>query len=1037
VDASPLHARKRLAFLATWLCAAIVSACLDERVVECADGRMCPAGLACDAAHQGCVLPEQLERCSGRAESADCSYRGVARGACYDGVCLPAGCGNAILDRASGEVCDDGNRFHGDGCSADCRSEEWCGNGEVDVSIGEACDVGTEPSDWCRADCSTVRCGDGTVDPEVFEQCDDGAENSALPDAACRPNCQARRCGDGILDSDEVCDDGNLLSGDGCSAACKSDERCGNGIVDVAAGESCEPNASNVGWCRPDCVTVRCGDGIVDRDVFEGCDQGAKNSASPDAECRPNCQPRRCGDGIQDSDEACDDGNQVDADGCSHDCASREVCGNGYVDLRVGEQCDDRNFLGHDGCSSRCRSEPPVWRQLSGQATDMGTVVAYDASRDAVVTFAWNHTYELRGTSWELLSPPHLPRVSYNPGMAWDSERRRVVLFGGERQVTLDETWEWDGTDWIQRLPRSRVPRARFNPVLTYDVVGRRTIMFGGSPHVGTWAWDGDDWRELTATNEPPEGTWVATFDPVAGRVVAFDHDAFWYLEGDAWRSELAPLPAPAPFPNGRGSRDASLVFDAARRRLVYLDMAGHSSSAPLMYEWDGSTWEPKALPPLPRFVNNTRLVYRTARQRLTLVTAESVWERDGDSWKQVSGRVEPPKRERSAMVYDPLRGTTMLFGGFFNRAEPTGYDLVGLDDTWTWDGTTWMRETPDTFPSSRSGHAMAYDPARRQVVMFGGSVTISHLLDDTWTWDGENWSQAETPIAPVARSNHGMTYDTARGQVVMFGGGQAEGGCSGDMWTWDGQGWTERFASEAPVKRCGHGMSYDPIRREVVLVGGDGEGSLYSDQPTWSWDGARWAQADLPGLTFRTGFGMTYDPNQQATLLIGGTFDDNVHTWSLPVGLADPWEPLPIPFSSDPQVHGQNAVYESVRGRTLVFVASDKPLWELSYRAEGELYEVCQHGHDIDGDGLIGCADPDCWAYCTPLCPPGAECDEALPHCGDGACNPALETCRMCPGDCGACAPVCGDFVCDPGESAASCPGDCNKPAPAAEDSQ
>jgi hypothetical protein len=228
--------------------------------------------------------------------------------------------------------------------------------------------------------------------------------------------------------------------------------------------------------------------------------------------------------------------------------------------------------------------------------------------------------------------------------------------------------------------------------------------------------------------------------------------------------------------------------------------------------------------------------------------------------------------------------------------------------------------------------------------------------------------------------------------------------------------------------------MSYDPIRREVVVVGGSGDQSLYSNQPTWSWNGERWSKANLPGLPLRVGFAMPYDANNRATLAIGGTFDDNVHTWSLPAGLATPWEPLPVPFSSDPQVSNQNAVYEAVQGRTLVFVSSEKPMWELSYRAEGELYEVCQHGHDIDGDGLVGCADPDCWGYCTPLCPPGAECDDELPHCGDGACNTALETCRMCPEDCGACEAMCGDFFCDAGETSTSCPGDCTLPPSTAE---
>jgi cysteine-rich repeat protein len=40
--------------------------------------------------------------------------------------------------------------------------------------------------------------------------------------SACRTNCTVPRCGDGILDGGEVCDDGNVIGGDGCSVDCRS-----------------------------------------------------------------------------------------------------------------------------------------------------------------------------------------------------------------------------------------------------------------------------------------------------------------------------------------------------------------------------------------------------------------------------------------------------------------------------------------------------------------------------------------------------------------------------------------------------------------------------------------------------------------------------------------------------------------------------------------------------------------------------------------------------------------------------------------------
>ena len=37
----------------------------------------------------------------------------------------------------------------------------------------------------------------------------------------CRTTCTVPRCGDGVLDGGEVCDDGNTVSGDGCSSDCR------------------------------------------------------------------------------------------------------------------------------------------------------------------------------------------------------------------------------------------------------------------------------------------------------------------------------------------------------------------------------------------------------------------------------------------------------------------------------------------------------------------------------------------------------------------------------------------------------------------------------------------------------------------------------------------------------------------------------------------------------------------------------------------------------------------------------------------------
>ncbi len=62
-----------------------------------------------------------------------------------------------------------------------------------------------------------------------------------------------------------------------------------------------------------------------------------------------------CGDGNLDPGEQCDDGNNIDGDGCSANCTTELFCGDGYLD--PGEQCDDGNNVDGDGCSAICTIE--------------------------------------------------------------------------------------------------------------------------------------------------------------------------------------------------------------------------------------------------------------------------------------------------------------------------------------------------------------------------------------------------------------------------------------------------------------------------------------------------------------------------------------------------------------------------------------------------------------------------------------------------------------------------------------------------------
>ena len=88
-----------------------------------------------------------------------------------------------------------------------------------------------------------------------------------------------------------------------------------------------------------------CGDGVLGGD--EACDDGPDNA--PTRPCTPVCGVNVCGDGYPLAPgEACDDGDQDDADQCHNDCTLPTTCGNAELD--AGAQCDDANQLDTDAC---------------------------------------------------------------------------------------------------------------------------------------------------------------------------------------------------------------------------------------------------------------------------------------------------------------------------------------------------------------------------------------------------------------------------------------------------------------------------------------------------------------------------------------------------------------------------------------------------------------------------------------------------------------------------------------------------------------
>lgn len=139
----------------------------------------------------------------------------------------------------------------------------------------------------------------------------------------------------------------------------------------------------------------------------------------------------------------------------------------------------------------------------------------------------------------------------------------------------------------------------------------------------------------------------------------------------------------------------------------------------------------------------------------LGLFLAAQVLAQTGGSWVPLSVPGFPPPRERHAMVYDVARNESVLFGGISGAFR---------SDTWVLTQTGWVQRTPATVPDARGNHAMAYDPVRQRVVLFGGSNTVE--LNDVWEWDGVDWSLRANGVVGVG-TNGAAAYDPLLGGVL------------------------------------------------------------------------------------------------------------------------------------------------------------------------------------------------------------------------------------------------------------------------------
>jgi hypothetical protein len=192
-------------------------------------------------------------------------------------------------------------------------------------------------------------------------------------------------------------------------------------------------------------------------------------------------------------------------------------------------------------------------------------------------------------------------------------------------------------------------------------------------------------------------------------------------------------------------------------------------------------------------------------------------WELHRDEWRLVQKSSPPPARHRGAMVFDAFNGCSVLFGGQDNGN-------AFLADTWLYEDQKWKKRAFWfwSHPSPRCGHAMAFDEALGQTVLFGGISPLDRPLGDTWTFDGSRWRKWKGK-GPPARRYAALAYHPVLKGCVLHGGAVDDNGHEvfGDTWLFrDGQ-WSPMSDAFDTTKRDDHGLGYHEVAGVMVMLEG------------------------------------------------------------------------------------------------------------------------------------------------------------------------------------------------------------------------
>jgi len=243
-----------------------------------------------------------------------------------------------------------------------------------------------------------------------------------------------------------------------------------------------------------------------------------------------------------------------------------------------------------------------------------------------------------------------------------------------------------------------------------------------------------------------------------------------------------------------------------------------------------------------------------------------AMWKYDGAAWTLLCDPCAPGPRYAPAMAYDPKRARIVMYGGY------GGGQVLG--DLWEWDGAWHPIAAQGEAPGERVFAQMAYDERRRTMVLFGGCHSPDSYEDKVFELVDDTWRNATVAGGPPMIGGLGTTATwNADSQTIDV---LEDHGTTGDVdaiWSWNGAAWQLRCAGCTGTPRRDASLVFDPSPPRLYELGGYSGADATELSGTWVRDGNGTRLAS-PLVKQRDSVAIAYDERRDVFVLYGGNGD-------------------------------------------------------------------------------------------------------------------------------------------------------------------